>query len=248
MELAEMPRRLEADQQCANRESDNVAYRSQVEVADAHHENVADDGVEEAPENVHGRRGKPFAGRLCEGRLKWLPHHSADKMRNGVGQENSSKEVRHKMMPGHGYALLVASRLRMSWVEPVSPSRGKTLARLYSCASGRTSVMASRASVTLNPCSYACRAVASTPVPVATPVTTTCVTPLAFSCTSRSVVANAPHVRFVTTTSPDWRSSSGIRSLNPSGSVEKRGGCSVRPGAPPATLTSTTGRSRRRKA
>jgi hypothetical protein len=32
------------------------------------------------------------------------------------------------MKPGHGYALLVASRLRMSWVEPVSPRRGKTLA------------------------------------------------------------------------------------------------------------------------
>ena len=41
-----------------------------------------------------------------------------------------------------------------------------------------------------------------------------------------------------------WRSSSGIRSLNPSGNVEKRRGCSVRPGALPATLTRTTGRSR----
>src|ERR1700691_1191248 len=34
-------------------------------------------------------------------------------MRNEVGQENSSKEVRHKMKPGHGHALIVASRLRM---------------------------------------------------------------------------------------------------------------------------------------
>ena len=39
----------------------------------------------------------------------------------------------------------------MSWVEPVSPSRGKTLARLYSCASGRTSVIASGAKVTFDP-------------------------------------------------------------------------------------------------
>src|ERR1700728_2929756 len=248
MKLAEMPRHEKADQQYANRKSKNVTYRAQVKVADARHKKVAGDGVEEAPKNVHCGRGQPLAGRLCEGRLKGLSHHAADIMRNGVGQKNSSKEVRHKMKPGHGYALLVASRLRMSWVEPVSPSRGKTLARLYSCASGRTSVMASRASVTLNPCSYACRAVASTPVPVAIPVTTTCVTPLAFSCASRSVLANAPHVRFVTTISPAWRSSSGIRSLNPSGNVEKRRGCSVRPGAPPATLTRTTGRSRRRKA
>src|ERR1700685_4615763 len=150
-----MPRHEKTDQQCTNPKSKNVTNRSQIEVANAYHEKVADNGVEEAPESVHGRRGKTFAGRLCEGRLKGLSHHAADIMRNGVGQENSSKEIRHKMKPGHGYALLVASRLSMSWVEPVSPSRGKTLARLYACASGRKSVMASRASVTLNPCSYA---------------------------------------------------------------------------------------------
>src|ERR1700678_2916014 len=242
MKLAEMPRHEKANQQCANRKSKNVTYRSQIKVANARHEKVAGDGVEEAPENVHRRRGQPFAGRLCEGRLEGPSHDAADKMRNGVGQEYSSKEVRHKMKPGHGFALLVASRLRMSWVEPVSQSRGKTLARLCSGSAGRTSVIASRASVTLNPCSYACLAVASTPVPVATPVTTTCVTPLAFSCASRSVLANAPHVCLVTTISLAWRSSSGIRSLNPSGSVEKRRGCSVRPGATPATLTRTTGR------
>src|ERR1700722_7679472 len=242
MKLAEMPRHEKTNQQCANPKSKNVPYRSQIKVANAHHQKIPGDSVKEAPQNVHGRRGKSFAGRLCEGRLKGPSHDAADKMRNGVGQESSSKEVRHKIKPGHGYTLLVAGRLRMSWVEPVSPSRGKTLARLYACASERTSVMASRSSVTWNPCSYACRAVASTPVPVATPVITTCVTPLAFSCASRSVLANAPHVRFVTTISLGWRSSSGSRSLNPSGKVEKRRGCSVRPGAPPATLTRTTGR------
>src|ERR1700761_7895668 len=243
-----MPRREQADQQRANRKSKNVMDRSEIEVANAYHQQVAGNHVEEAPKGVHCGRGKPFPGGLCERRLERTAHHAADKMRDSVGQEHSSKEVRHKMKPGHGYALLVASRLRMSCVEPVSPSLGKTLARLYACASGRASVMASTANVTLNPSSYACRAVASTPVPVATPVTTTCVTPLAFSCASRSVRANAPHVRLVTTISLAWRSSSGIRSLNPSGNVEKRRGCSVRPGAPPATLTSTTGRSRRRKA
>src|ERR1700678_2206514 len=113
MKLAEMPRRLEADHQCANRKSKNVTCRSQIKVANAHHQKVAGDRVEEAPENVHGRRGKPFARRLCEGRLKGLSQHAADKMRNGVGQEHSSKQVRHKMKPGHGYALLAASRLRM---------------------------------------------------------------------------------------------------------------------------------------
>src|SRR5579862_9169618 len=114
MKLAEVPRQLEADQQCANRKGKNVTCRSEIKVPNAHHEKVAHDGIEEAPENIHGRRGKPLAGRLCEGRLKGPPHRAADKMRNGVGQKNSSKEIRHKMMPGHGYALLVASRLRMS--------------------------------------------------------------------------------------------------------------------------------------
>jgi hypothetical protein len=85
MKLAEMPRQLEADQQCANRKSKNVTYGSRIKVANAHHEKIPDDGVKEAPENVHGRRGKPFAGRLCEGRLKGLSQHAADKMRNGVG-------------------------------------------------------------------------------------------------------------------------------------------------------------------
>src|ERR1700691_2462952 len=134
MKLAEMARRMEADQQCANRKSKNVTYRSQIKVTNADHEKIPGDGVKEAPENVHGRRGKAFAGRLCEGRLKSLSQHAADKMRNGVGQENSSKEVRRKIKPSHGYALLAASRLRMSRVEPVSPRRGKTLRRLYSCA------------------------------------------------------------------------------------------------------------------
>src|SRR3984885_7848285 len=123
-----MPRHEKANQQCANRKSKNVTYRSQIKVANAHHEKVADDGVEEAPQNVHGRRGKTFAGRLCEGSLEGPSHHAADKMRNGVGHENPSNKVRHQVKPGHGYVLLVASRLRMSWVEPVSPRRGKTIA------------------------------------------------------------------------------------------------------------------------
>jgi hypothetical protein len=123
MKLPEMPRHENTNQQYTNRKSKNVTYRSQIKVANAHYEKVADDGVEEAPKNVHCRRGKPFAGRLCEGSLKGPSHYAADEMWNGVGQESSSKEVRHKMKPGHGYALLVASRSRMSWVEPVSSRR-----------------------------------------------------------------------------------------------------------------------------
>src|ERR1700743_2295973 len=119
MKLAEMPRHEKTNQQCANPKSNNVTYRSEIKVANAHHQKIPGDGVKEAPDHVHGRRRKPLAGRFCEGRLKRPSHDAADKMRNGVGQKSSSKEVRHQMKPGHGYALLIASRLRMSWVEPV---------------------------------------------------------------------------------------------------------------------------------
>ena len=49
MELAEVTRREQADEECADRKSQNVTYRSEIEVANAHHEKAADDGVEEAP-------------------------------------------------------------------------------------------------------------------------------------------------------------------------------------------------------
>ncbi len=60
---------------------------------------------------------------------------------------------------------------------PVSPSLGKIRAMLFMWASGFISVMASMASVTLKPNSCAWRDVDSTPMLVATPAMTTCVTP-----------------------------------------------------------------------
>lgn len=109
MKLAVASRRQNASQQYGDRKRKRVTVRPQIKIANARQEKIADDGVEEAPEHIHGRRGKPFARWLSEGRLKGLPHHAADKMRNGVGQEKSSNEVCHQKKPGHGYALLVAS-------------------------------------------------------------------------------------------------------------------------------------------
>jgi hypothetical protein len=37
VELAEVTRRKQADEECANRKSKNVTYRSQIKVANAHH-------------------------------------------------------------------------------------------------------------------------------------------------------------------------------------------------------------------
>ena len=97
MKPAEMARRVKADKQCADRENKNVTYRSRIEVADGHHEKVGDGGVEKAPQDVDRKRGKTFAGRLCEGRLEGPSHNSANEMRHDIGQEQSSEKVRHKM-------------------------------------------------------------------------------------------------------------------------------------------------------
>ena len=49
MKPAEMARGMEADEYCANRKSKHIRNRSGVKVANAHHQKVAGDGVEEAP-------------------------------------------------------------------------------------------------------------------------------------------------------------------------------------------------------
>ena len=68
----------------------------------------------------------------------------------------------------------------ISSVVPVSPSLGKFSVTLFVKASAFVSVMASVESVTLNPHSYAKRAVDSTPMLVETPPMTTWVTPRFF--------------------------------------------------------------------
>ena len=65
---------------------------------------------------------------------------------------------------------------------------------LCACVSADESVIASTGRLTWNPSSCADRAVDSTPLPVAIPVTTTWVTPSSLRCTARSVLWNAPQV------------------------------------------------------
>src|SRR5579862_1337766 len=149
-------------------------------------------------------------------------------------------------MSDESQAPRASSSARISAVLPVSPSRGKIRAMLLACASAFRSVIASTASVTLKPSSKAWRAVDSTPMLVATPARTIWVTPSPRSCASRSVPMKAPQVRFVTRWSPGCPASSGTISAQPAGRSPPAGACSVRPGAPPVTLTSTTGRSCRR--
>ena len=62
-------------------------------------------------------------------------------MRNGVCRKNAPKEVRHKPKPIHDVAFLSSNNLSSSemtsFVDPVSPTRGKTFRMLYSCVSSQ---------------------------------------------------------------------------------------------------------------
>jgi hypothetical protein len=98
--------------------------------------------------------------------------------------------------------------------------------------------MASIASATLKPSSWACRAVDSTPALVATP---TCVTSDCRRYFSRSVPVKAVHVRLVTTWSACCRLSSGRRSVHPGGNALSARARPARPGAVPSALMRTTG-------
>src|ERR1035438_6211595 len=120
---------------------------------DVRDQQIPNHRVEKSPNNVDRCRGEPLAGRFGKRTLKGVSHRAGDKVRDGVCRKNAPKEVRHKRKPIHDAELLFSSSEMISCVDPVSPRRGKTFPMLYSCASSRTSVIASSARVTLNPCS-----------------------------------------------------------------------------------------------
>src|ERR1035437_6481618 len=153
MELGEVTRRKDADEQRAQAERKDVVCRPRMESTDVRDEQIPNDRVEESPKNVDRCRGESLAGWLCKGTLKGASHRAGDKVRDGVCRKNAPKEVRHKPKPIHDAELLLSSSEMISSVDPVSPRRGKTLLMLYSCASARISVIASSARVTLNPSS-----------------------------------------------------------------------------------------------
>ena len=78
MELAEVTRRKEADEQRAQAERKDVGCRPRMESADVRDEQIPDHRVEESPNNVDRRRGEPLAGRLCKGTLKGVSHRAGD--------------------------------------------------------------------------------------------------------------------------------------------------------------------------
>jgi hypothetical protein len=62
MELPKVTRRKNADEQRAQAERKDVTSRPRIESADARHEQIRNDSVEESPDNVDRRRGEPLDG------------------------------------------------------------------------------------------------------------------------------------------------------------------------------------------
>src|SRR5258707_607398 len=114
----------------------------QVELADVAGQHVADGQIEKAPQHVDRRRRQAFTGRTRERALKRPPHHSADEVRDRVGEESAAEKIGKVMKPGHRVALLVSRRSTISAVVPVSPSFGKMRVMLLVWTSVFLSVMA----------------------------------------------------------------------------------------------------------
>jgi hypothetical protein len=96
VELAEVTRRKDAQEQRAQAEHKNVAGCPRIEGADVHDQQIPNYRVEESPNDVDRRRGESLAGRFRKGSLKGAPHGARDKVRNGVRHKCAPKEVRHK--------------------------------------------------------------------------------------------------------------------------------------------------------
>jgi hypothetical protein len=106
MELAEVTRRKDADQQGPHAKRKDVGCRPRIENSDARDQQIRNHRVEESPDNVDGRRGEPFSGRFCKGTLKGTPRDTGDKVRDGVYSNSASEKVRNKPNPIHVEELL----------------------------------------------------------------------------------------------------------------------------------------------
>lgn len=102
MELTEVTRQKDADQQRAQAEREHMRFRPRIENADVRDQQIRNYKVEEAPNHVHRCRGEPSAGRLGKGALKRASRRARDKVWDGIRRKNSPKEIRHKPKPIHG--------------------------------------------------------------------------------------------------------------------------------------------------
>src|SRR3984885_12433574 len=89
MELAEAPRRKDADEQHAQAERQDVACRPWIESADVRDCQIPNHRVEESPDNIDRCRAEPLAGRFGKGTLKGASHRARDKVRDSICRINA---------------------------------------------------------------------------------------------------------------------------------------------------------------
>src|ERR1700722_6620068 len=101
VETAEQASAEHADCQHAEPERCRIGREPEIEAADAAHEDIRDNDVEEAPKHIHARRGEALAWGRSKRGLERLSHHAGDEMRNGVCEKGPAEEVRQEIEPLH---------------------------------------------------------------------------------------------------------------------------------------------------
>src|ERR1700689_4305341 len=89
MELAEVTRRKDSDEQRAQAERKHVARRARIESTDVRDEQIPNRRIEESPGNIDRCRAEPLAGRFGKGTLKGASHRSRDKVRDSICRINA---------------------------------------------------------------------------------------------------------------------------------------------------------------
>jgi len=133
---------------------------------------------------------------FCKRALEGPAHDAADEVRDRVRQEGAAEEIGQFVGPLHDHMLL-SKRSRIALRRACFTSDAEDVIDAVGVGLGAQVAHGVDGEGDVESLLDAWRAVASTPVPVATPTITTWVTPSALSRVSRSVLANAPHVRFV---------------------------------------------------
>jgi len=74
---------------------------TELEVPDLYQEQVSEDEVRRAPQDVHPRWRQPLTWRCRERTLKWVPGDAAHEMRYRIGQKRSTEKPGDIMIPVH---------------------------------------------------------------------------------------------------------------------------------------------------
>ena len=102
IKLAESVRHGNAQEQDTKSHGDDIGIGPQVELTDPADEEVADDQIEKAPEDIDARRGQALSRRLGEGTLEGAAHYAGDKVRDEINEKRTAEEIADQMTGFHG--------------------------------------------------------------------------------------------------------------------------------------------------